>query len=190
LLHNERLEPQHWADVVLLQALVQLPAHGPVRLAIDGTIERDQHLLVASLIVGRRAVPSYCRAYAATVLKGRRQRYELAVIQRALTRVIHKVRSRRGRVTADRSLADVAVFRLLTELRVACVIRVKRSTKVWLDGPWQQLSALRFPGNTRHRALGGLRYCARSPQPLWVTMSRKRDAHSQWGIWDLVANRP
>src|SRR5215813_11702708 len=29
LLHNERLEPRHLADAVLLQALVQLPAHGP-----------------------------------------------------------------------------------------------------------------------------------------------------------------
>ena len=39
LLHNERLEPRHLAEAVLLQALVQLPAHGPVRLAIDWTIE-------------------------------------------------------------------------------------------------------------------------------------------------------
>src|SRR5262249_42727770 len=45
-LHNERLEPRHWADAVLLQALVQLPAHGPVRLAIDWTLEGHQHLLV------------------------------------------------------------------------------------------------------------------------------------------------
>src|SRR5262249_55621057 len=87
LLHNERLEPRHLADAVLLQALVQLPAHGPVRLAIDWTIEGDQHLLVVSLIVGRRAVPIYGRAYAVTVLKGRMQRYELAVIRRALRRV-------------------------------------------------------------------------------------------------------
>jgi hypothetical protein len=43
LLHNERLEPRHLADAVLLQALVQLPAHGPVRLAIDWTIEGQQH---------------------------------------------------------------------------------------------------------------------------------------------------
>ncbi len=88
LLHNERLEPRHLADAVLLQALVQLPLHGPVRLAIDWTIEGHQHLLVVSLVVGRRAVPIYWRAYDATVLKGRMQRYELAVIRRALTRVI------------------------------------------------------------------------------------------------------
>ena len=57
LLHNERLEPRHLADAVLLHALVQLPAHGPVRLALDWTIEGPQHLLVVSLIIGRRAVP-------------------------------------------------------------------------------------------------------------------------------------
>jgi hypothetical protein len=61
-LHNARLEPRHLADAVLLQALVQLPAHGPVRLAIDWTIEGHQHVLVVSLLVGRRAVPIYGRA--------------------------------------------------------------------------------------------------------------------------------
>src|SRR5215471_6349907 len=88
LLHNARLEPQHLAEAVLLQALVQLPSHGPVRLALDWTIEGQQHLLVVSLIVGRRAVPTYWRAYNAAVLKGRMQRYELAVIRRAVTRII------------------------------------------------------------------------------------------------------
>src|SRR5262249_15883561 len=110
LLHNECLEPRHVADAVLLQA--------PVRLAIDWTIEGQQHLLVVSLIMGRRAVPIYWRAYDATVLKGRMQRYELAVMRRAVTRVIRKVGRRRVRVTADRGFADVALFTLLTELRV------------------------------------------------------------------------
>src|SRR5713101_2491402 len=45
LLHNERLDPRLLADAVLLQALHQLPQHGTVRLAIDWTIEADQHLL-------------------------------------------------------------------------------------------------------------------------------------------------
>ena len=190
LLHNERLEPRHLADAVLLQALVQLPAHGPVRLAIDWTIEGQQHLLVGSLIVGRRAVPIYWRAYNAAVLKGRMKRYELAVIRRAVTRVIRKVGRRRVRVTADRGFADVALFTLLTDLRVAFVIRVKKSTKICIAGVWRQLDMLRFAGNTRRRALGHLLYCASNPQPLWVTMSRKRDAHGKWGLWYLVANRP
>jgi Transposase DDE domain len=190
LLHNERLEPRHLADAVLLQALVQLPAHGPVRLAIDWTIEGHQHLLVVSLIVGRRAVPIYWRAYDAAVLKGRMKRYELAVIRRAVTRVIQKVGCRRVRVTADRGFADVALFTLLTDLRVAFVIRVKKSTKICIAGVWQKLDTLRFAGNTRRRALGRLLYCAGNPQPLWVTMSRKRDAHGKWALWYLVANRP
>src|SRR4029453_5407398 len=71
LLHNERLEPRYLADAFLLQPLFQLAAHGPVRRAIDWTIEGPQHLLVVSLIVGRRAVPIYWRAYNATVLTGR-----------------------------------------------------------------------------------------------------------------------
>lgn len=190
LLHNERLEPRHLADAVLLQALVQLPAHGPVRLAIDWTIEGHQHLLVVSLIVGRRAVPIYWRAYDATVLKGRMKRYELAVIRRAVTRVIQKVGRRRVRVTADRGFADVVLFTLLTTLGVAFVIRVKKSTKICIAGVWRQLDTLRFAGNTRRRTLGHLLYCASNPQALWVTMSRKRDAHGTWGLWYWVANRP
>ena len=51
LLHNERLDPRLLADAVLLQALHQLPKHGKVRLAIDWTIEADQHLLVVSLLL-------------------------------------------------------------------------------------------------------------------------------------------
>jgi Transposase DDE domain len=190
LLHNERLEPRHLADAGLLQALVQLPAHGPVRRAIDWTIEGPQHLLGISLIVGRRAVPIYWRAYNAAVLKGRMKRYELAVIRRAVTRVIQKVGRRRGRVTADRGFADVALFTLLTNLRVAVVIRVKKSTKSCIAGVWRQLDTLRFVGNTRRRPLGHLRYCASHPQALWVTMSRKRDTHGPWGLWYLVAHRP
>ena len=190
LLHNERLEPRHLADAVLLQALVQLPAHGPVRLAIDWTIEGLQHLLVVSLIVGRRAVPIYWRAYDAAVLKGRMKRYELAVIRRAVTRVIRKVGPRRVRVTADRGFADVTLFTLLSDLRVAFVIRVKKSTKICLAGVWRRLDTLRFAGNTRRRPLGHLLYCASNPQTLWVTRSRKRDAHGTWGLWYVVANRP
>jgi Transposase DDE domain len=190
LLHNERLEPRHLADAVLLQALVQLPVHGPVRLAIDWTIEGPQHLLVVSLLTGRRAVPIYWRAYDAAVLKGRMKRDELAVIRRAVTRVIRKVGHRRVHVTADRGFADVALFTLLTDLRVAFVIRVKKSTKICLAGVWQRLDTLRFAGNTRRRALGHLLYCAGAPQPLWITMSRKRDRQGKWGIWYLVANRP
>jgi hypothetical protein len=190
LLHNERLEPRHLADAVLLQALVQLPAHGPVRLAIDWTIEGDQHLLVVSLMVGRRAVPIYWRASAVPGWKGRMPRDELAVLRRALTRVICKVGPRRVRVTADRGCADVALFAWLTERRGAVVMRVKKRTKVCIAGVWRQLNTRRFAGHTRRRALGRLLYGAGNPRPRWITMSRKRDAQGQWGLWYVVANRP
>src|ERR671931_600446 len=137
LLHNERLDPRLLADAVLLQALHQLPKHGTIRLAVDWTIEADQHLLVVSLIVGRRAVPISWRAYDAAVLKGRMKRYELAVIRRAVTRVMRKGGRRRVRVTADRGFADVALFTALSDLRVAFVIRVKKSTKICMAGVWR-----------------------------------------------------
>jgi hypothetical protein len=190
LLHNARLEPRHLADAVLLQALVQLPAPGPVRLAIDWTIEGQQPLLVVSLLMGRRAVPIYWRAYNAAVLKGRMKRYEGAVICRAGTRVVRKVGRHRVRVTADRGFADGALFTVLSDLQVAFVLRVKKSTKVCLAGEWRRLDTLRFAGNTRRRTLGRLRYCASNPQLLWVTMSRKRDRQGTWGLWYLVTNRP
>jgi DDE family transposase len=158
--------------------------------AIDWTTEGPQHLLVVSLIMGRRAVPLYWRAYDAAVRKGRMKRDELAVIRRAVTRVIWKVGCRRVRVTADRGFADVALFTLLTDLGVACVIRVKKRTKIWLAGVWQRLDTLRFAGNTCRRPRGRLLYGASNPHALWVTMSRKRDRHGKWGLWYLVANRP
>ena len=115
LLHNERLDPRLLADAVLLQALHQLPTSGKGRLAIDWTIEDKQHLLVVSLIVGRRVAPIYWRAYDASVLKGRMKRYEMAVIRRAVGRVVQAVGKHRVIVTADRGFADVALFPLLSQ---------------------------------------------------------------------------
>src|ERR671932_114959 len=190
LLHNARLEPRHLADAVLLQALVQLPSHGPVRLAIDWTIEGDQHLLVVSLIMGRRAVPMYWRAYHASVLKGRMQRYELAVIRRAVGRVAQAAGKRRVIVTADRGFADVALLTLLSQLGITFIIRVKAGTHVSFRGKWCKLGQLRFRGHERHRSFGALPYCESCPQRLWVSKSRARDAKGHWGIWHLVSNRP
>src|SRR3989475_5491066 len=114
LLHNERLDPRLLADAVLLQALHQLPKHGKVRLALDWTIEDHQHLLVVSLVVGRRAVPIYWRAYDASVFKGRMQRYELAVIRRGVGRVAQTGGKRPLINTAGRGFSDVPLFTPLT----------------------------------------------------------------------------
>src|SRR5215475_595131 len=189
LLHNERLAPHRLADAVLAQALRQLPPTGKVRLALDWTIEGSQHLLVASLVTGGRAVPLYWRAYDATVLKGRMRRYEMAVIRRVLTRVQREIGPRRVLVTADRGFADVALVEVLTELGVEFIIRVKGSTKVYFQGQWRPLRTLSFAGNTRWRTLGRRAYCASAPHRLWVTLSRARDHQGQWDTWYLISNR-
>jgi hypothetical protein len=189
LLHNERLAPHRLADAVLEQALRQLPPTGRVRLALDWTIEGTQHLLVVSLVTGGRAVPIYWRAYDATVLKGRMQRYELAVIRRAITRVQRWIGRRRVIVTADRGFADVALMEVLSALGVEFIIRVKGSTKVCVRGQWRALQTLGFVGNARHRNLGRLAYCESAPHRLWATLSRARDHQGQWEVWYLISNR-
>ena len=154
LLHNRRLDPKPLADAVLAQALHQLPTQGPIRLVIDWTTEDHQHLLIVSVIMGRRGVPIYWRAYDASVLKGRMKRYEASVIRRVLTRVSHVVGNRRLIVTADRGFADVGLFRLLSQLGVRFLIRVKASTNVTFEGRWCRLSHIPFRGNERYRSLG------------------------------------
>ena len=61
-LKNERLDVQDLALSTARTIVSQLPLTGPVRIAIDWTIEAEQRLLVASLMVGRRAVPLFWRA--------------------------------------------------------------------------------------------------------------------------------
>lgn len=190
LLHNERLDPRVLADAVLLQVIDQLPKSGKIRLAIDWTIEDQQHLLVVSLIVGRRGLPIYWRAYAASVLKGRMKRYDMAVIRRAVGRVIQATSKSRVIVTADRGFADVTLFTLLRQLGVTFIIRVKAGTHVYFQDRWQKLGHLRFRGHERHRSFGALLYCESSPQCLWVSKSRARDSKGNWGIWHLVSNHP
>jgi hypothetical protein len=189
LLHNPRLAPHRLADAVLAQALRHLPSTGKVRLAVDWTIEGSQHLLVASLVTGGRAVPIYWRAYDAGVLKGRMRRYERAVIRRVVTRVQRAIGNRRLLVTADRGFADVALVEVLTALAGEFIIRVKGSTKICFHGQWRPLHTLGFVGNAHHRNLGRRAYCESAPHRLWVTMSRARDAKGQWEVWDLISNR-
>ena len=190
LLHNERLDPRILAEAVLLQVIHQMPEHGHIRLAIDWTIEDQQHLLVVSLVMGRRALPIYWRAYDASVLKGRMKRYEMAVIRRAITRVRQAIGKRRSIVTADRGFAAVTLFTLLGDRGVKFIIRVKSGTNVHFQGRWCRLGQIAFRRNERHRHLGSLLYCESSPQRLWVSKSRARDSKGNGGIWHLVSNYP
>ena len=174
LLHNERLDPHALAEGVLRQALRQVPQHGRVRLTLDWTSEDQQHLLVISLVVGRRATPIYWRAYDQRTLKGRMRRYEMAVIKRAFAIIFSSIAPPRIRLTADRGFADTDLFTLLDQWGIRFIIRVRGSVKVRREGKWIKLNRLRFLGNERRRTLGRIEYCESAPQQLFLTMSRAR----------------
>jgi hypothetical protein len=189
LLHNERLDPRGVANAVLLQAIHQFPTSGKVRLAIDGPIEDTQHLLGVSLIVGRRGLPLAWRASDAAVLTGRLKRYDLAVIRRAVGRVIQATSTRRVIVTADRGLADGELLAALSQVGMAFIMRVKAGTQVSRPNPWQKLGQLRLRGHERHRSFGPILSWAHPPQRLWVSKSRARDTKGNGGIGHLVSHR-
>lgn len=188
LIHNKRLPPKWLAEGLAHQALSQVPPRGKVRFTIDWTSEDGQHLLIISLVVGRRAVPIYWRAYDQDVLKGRTHRYELAVIKRAFQLIFQYVKPSRVRLTADRGFADEPLFALLQQLRVRFVIRVKGCVKVCYRREWRKLNRFGFHGNSRHHTLGHLLYCQKSPRRLWVHQSRARNKTGQWETWSLVSN--
>lgn len=189
-LHNERLDVQELAKASARTIVTQLPLAGPVRLAIDWTIEAEQHLLVASLLVGRRAVPLFWRAYPESELKDRRSGYERELVSTLVRDVLCDVAPRRQIITADRGFADVEWFDLLNDLGVSFVIRCKSSVKVLVEGGWRKLHTLRLPGNQRRRSLGQLFYCESDPRRQYVTQARARDRDGRWGLWHLVSNRP
>lgn len=188
LIHNPRVAPKWLAEGIAHQALSQIPGVGKVRIAIDWTTEDDQHLLVISLIIGRRAIPIYWRAYHQSALKGRTHRYERAVIKRAFELIFQYVNRGRIRLTADRGFADEPLFALLQQLQVRFVIRVKANVKVCWHRRWYKLNCFAFRGNCRRQTLGRLLYCQRSPRRLWVHQSRARNKQGEWETWSLVSN--
>jgi hypothetical protein len=118
----------------LTRSSYQVPRSGKVRLTIDWTSEDDQHLLVISLVVGRRALPLFWLAYSQNVLKGRMKRYELAVVKSAFKLIFQYVKPKRIRLKADRGFPDDNLFALLDELKINFIIRVKGSVKVFCGG--------------------------------------------------------
>src|SRR2546425_4632995 len=143
---------------------------------MDWTREADQHVLVACLVGGRRAVPMSWRAYQASVVNGRMKRSALAVIRRAVGRVAQAMGTRRVIVTADRGCADVALFTVLNQWGLTCIIRVKADTHVSFRGQWRPWGQWRFRGNARHRRFWAVPYGVSRPQHLWGAHSRTRDA--------------
>ncbi len=189
-LHNERMDVRELARSTARLVGAQLPLSGPVRLAIDWTIEDKQHLLAASLLVGRRGVPLFWRAYEESELKARRSGYEREFVSTLVREILCDVSVRRLIITADRAFADVEFFDLLNDLGVSFVIRSKGSVKVLGAAGWRKLSTLRLKGNTRRRSLGRIFYCESDPRRQYVAQVRARDGQGRWGIWHLVSNRP
>jgi hypothetical protein len=190
LLHNPRVEPQALA-LAHAQALVsQLPLECGVRVAIDWTTEDQQHLLVASLVVGRRAVPIYWEAYATRQLKGAQKALERTFTRRLCEVALGSLERRRWIVTADRGFCDVDFLDLLDELGVSFVIRTTANVKVYWEQAWRKFGSLRLGRNLRRRVLGKLWFNQSNPRRHWLAQSRARNRAGQWEDWHLVSNRP
>jgi hypothetical protein len=190
LLHNSRLEGEELTLAHARTLVQQLPVAGIVRLSLDWTTEETQHLLVASVRVGSRAVPVYWRAYQDSELAERMSRYEREFVRLLFVQVLDGVARRRFILTADRWFADVDLLDLLNELGISYVIRTKSSYKVRLDGQWHKLGSLPWRGNQRRRAWGRVRYAETDPRRVYLTQARARDTKGRWGVWHLLSNRP
>ena len=190
LLHNARLAPDELAHAHALAVVAQLPAAGAVRLSLDWTTEGSRHLLIASLRVGRRAIPLYWRAYHDSELRERMSLYQREFLRVLFDSLLRGVERRRLVLTADRWFADVDLLDLLDELGVAYVIRTKSSYKVRVEGGWRELGSLGWRGNQRRRAWGRVWYCEGDPRHLYLTQARARDPKGRWGVWHLLSNRP
>lgn len=188
-LHNPRLPVAELTRQTARVLVAQLPLTGTIRLSLDWTIEDRQHLLVASLNLGRRAMPLYWQAYEQADLKDRRSEYERDFVRTLVGEVLAPIARSRLLVTADRAFADVKLMDLFQQLRVGFVIRTKGNIKVYYNRQWQKLHQLRLPRNQRRRSLGRLRYCQSDARRLYITQSRKRDCKGKWGVWHLVSNR-
>ena len=190
LLHNARLEAEGLARAHARALCAQLPSAGAVRLSLDWTTEDSQHLLVASLRVGGRAVPVYWRAYHDAELAERMTGYELEFVRLLFDEVLAGVERRRFVLTADRWFADVDLLDSLDELGISYVIRTKSNYKVRVEGRWLRLDSLRWRGNQRRRAWGRVWYAETDPRRVFLAQSRARDAKGHWEVWHLLSNRP
>jgi hypothetical protein len=189
LIHNARLETEALARSHARALAARLPSEGGVRLALDWTIEDSQHLLVASLSVGRRAIPLYWRAYGDADLKARMSLYEREFVRALFDDVLNGVARRRFVLTADRWFADVDLFDSLNDPGISYVIRTKSNYKVRIENRWRRLDSLTWTKNQTCRAWGRVWYAEGDARHIFLVQARRRDRHGRWGIWHLVSNR-
>ncbi len=189
-LHNPRVEPQVQARAHAQAVVAQLPLRGTVRVAIDWTTEDQQHLLVASLVVGRRAVPLYWEAYTTAELKGAQRALEHAFVDQLVGQVLASVARDRVLVTADRGFCTGDFLALLARWGIGFVLRLTANVTVWLDRQWCQLGRLQMCRTARRRALGRLWVMQSKPHRYWVAQTRARNKKGRWEYWHLASNRP
>ena len=189
-LHNPRLEPQAQARAHAQAVVAQLPLTGPVRIALDWTTEDRQHLLVASLLIGRRAIPLYWAGYTTAELKGAQRSLEHAFVDELFERLLHGLSRDRLLLTADRGFCEGPLLARLEALRVPFVFRLPAHVTVFQDRQWCKLGSLTMGGTTRRRALGHLWVMRTHPQRYWVVQARARTKKGRWEYWHLVSNRP
>jgi hypothetical protein len=189
-LHNPRLEPQAQARAHAQAVVAQLPLAGPVRIALDWTTEDRQHLVVASLIVGRRAVPLDWEAYATGELTGAQRTLEHAFVDELCEQLLRGLPRDRLLLTADRGFCEGKLLARLEELHVPFVFRLPAHVTVLQDQQWCKRGSLTMRGPTRRRALGPLWVLRPQPQRYWVAQARARTKTGRWEYWHLVSNRP
>jgi hypothetical protein len=168
----------------------QLPLSGTIRVALDWTTEDQQHLLVASLGVGRRALPIYWEAYRTVELKGAQRALEHAFVDQLVGTVFSGLARERLLVTADRGFCTGDFLALLDSWDVPFVLRLTANVTVCLDQQWRQLGSLRLQGTTRRRALGRLWVMRSKPRRYWLAQARARNKKGRWEYWHLASNRP
>src|SRR5215831_646568 len=117
-LHNPRLEPQAQARAHAQAVVAQLPLAGPVRIALDWTAEDQRHLLVASLLIGRRAIPLYWEGYTTAELKGAQRALEHAFVGELFEQLLRGLPRDRLLLTADRGFCEGQLLARLEALRV------------------------------------------------------------------------
>jgi hypothetical protein len=150
-LHNPRLEPQAQARAHAPAVVAQLPLAGPVRIALDWTTEDQQQLLVASLLIGRRAIPLYWQGYTRAELKGAQRAREHAFVDELFEQRRRGLPRDRLLLTAERGFCAGQWLARLEAWGGPFVFRLPAQVTVYQDQQWRKLGSLTMGG---HAAAG------------------------------------
>lgn len=189
LIHNERISERDLACTHARSFIEMFPSKQALRLLLDWTTEDTQHLLVASLQFGRRAIPLYWRGFESKDLKDRMTKYEREFVRELFEEILPSVERRRFILTADRWFADVDFLILLDNLGLSYIIRTKSSHKVLHCGKWQKIGSLKWEKNQRRRSYSKVWYCESDPLRVHLSQTRIKDKEGSWQAWNLVSNR-